>query len=279
MKRYINIHVRCDDELHELAVAVLAPFDFNGIEEAWDELIISFNEEKWNELIREQLISTLRRLNPSINISKEEVINDRNWNEEWEKNVQPIIVNNRIGIAPEWKKSELKREIEIVINPKMSFGTGDHATTRLVCRMMDALARPGQFWVDAGTGTGVLAILASILGASRVVAFDNNEWSINNARENFALNGVEDKIELSEEDIDSYEFPECDAIAANLFLNLLLPNFEKFYKALAPKKGFLLCSGVMKYDLEDLLEAGKRAGFRHVETLHEDEWVGVHFAV
>jgi len=265
------------EEDQDLAVGLLSTYNFSGIEEKHDEMTITFSETEWYPNIRQDILNTLIEVIPSTKILKEESILDKDWNEEWEKNVQSIRVNDRIGIAPTWRIDELDTEIKIAINPKMSFGTGDHATTRLVCRMMEGNIGKDTFWIDAGTGTGVLAILAIKLGAARVLAFDNNIWSIENAIENIELNKVNDRIDIEEWDIDIAELPQADGIVANLFAHLLISAFGKFHSALKDNKGTLIASGLLIYDLDDIIKEAVKSGFRFEQTLIEDEWAAVRF--
>jgi ribosomal protein L11 methyltransferase len=276
LKNFINIHIALKEEAFELAYAFLQSYSFCGIEERFDEIVITFNSDDWNDSLRAEILDTLKPLDAEVEIIKEETIADKNWNEEWEKNVAPVRISDNIIITPEWKKDEFDAKYKIIINPKMSFGTGEHQTTRLVCRLMEKVSRPGAFWIDAGTGTGALAIFAAMLGAREVYAFDNNIWSIENAKENFELNGVSDKIKLEELDIENCELPDADFIAANLFLNLVVPSLPVFYKSLKAQKGDLLISGVLKYHLQDLLDGAERNNFEHIETQYEDDWIAVH---
>jgi ribosomal protein L11 methyltransferase len=158
----------------------------------------------------------------------------------------------------------------------MSFGTGQHETTRLVSRLMEKYVQPNQFWIDAGTGTGVLAILAVKLGAKSCYAFDNDIWSVENTLENIALNNVEDKIEVEQVEIDNIELPRADGIVANLFANLIIKNAPKFAKAL-PSSAPLLVSGILVYDKDEVISAAENAGFRFAEIIQEAEWVAIAF--
>ncbi len=277
LKNYINVHIGIKEEYFDYAFAYLQNFKFCGIEEKFDELVMSVESKDWNDEVRTSLLEDLKRIDDSIIIIGEETIEEINWNEEWEKNVMPVEVSDSIIITPEWKKEEVNAKYKIVINPKMSFGTGDHQTTRLVCRLMEKVNIPGKFWIDAGTGTGVLAIFAAMLGADKVFAFDNNMWSIENAKENFILNGVAGKIELAELDIEDCSLPKADFIAANLFLNLVVPSLPVFYDSLSESKGELLISGILKYHLEDILAGAEANNFEHIETIYEDEWIALLF--
>ncbi len=276
LKTYINVHISLKEEYYEMVFALLQNFKFTGIEEKLDQIVISFKLKDYNDETRNEILEIINQFDPDAKIIKEETLEEKNWNEEWENNVQPIRVDEHLVITPEWKKNEIDSEHKIIINPKMSFGTGDHQTTRLVCRLMKKINQPGKFWIDAGTGTGVLAIYAALLGASKVLAFDNNIWSIENAIENVEINGFSDKIEIKNIDIEETELPDSDFIAANLFLNLVVPSMPIFYKSLKKSKGHLLISGILKFHHQDILEGAEANHFVHIESIFEDDWVALH---
>jgi len=144
---------------------------------------------------------------------------------------------------------------------------------------MESIIQPGSYWIDAGTGTGVLAILAVFLGADKVLAFDNNSWSLENAEENIISNKCNDKVELLNSDVTRIELPEANGIAANLYPHLLIPSLPKFYQSLFENEGDLVVSGILVYDAQTVIMKAKEAGFRHILTLFEDEWVAVHFKI
>ncbi len=277
MKEFKNITISIPEEYFDLAIASLMDFSVLGIREDYDSLIITFDNAVVNEKLIENLLEALQDIYPDTKILSQDIISPKNWNEEWEKNVPLIKISERIDILPEWKKSESNAEIPIIINPKMSFGTGQHETTRLISRLMEKYCKPNQKWIDVGTGTGVLAILAVKLGAKSVFAFDNNEWSIENARENIILNKVEDLIEVREADIEEIELPESDGICANLYANLVIYGFEKFYNSLIENKGVLLVSGILRYQEDEILREAKGNGFELLEMIYEEEWLAAAF--
>ncbi len=276
-KKYVNVNIKLREEFYEIAYSQLLDINFCGIEEKLDEIVISFDESEWNKEIENKLINQLIVIDSNVEILNVESISDKNWNEEWEKHIQPIFIDDKIVITPTWKADEINSEYKILINPKMSFGTGHHSTTRLCCKLMYDIVQKDSNWIDVGTGTGVLAILAIKLGAKNCFAFDNNIWSVENAEENFKLNAVESQIELSESDIDSIILPDADGIAANLFINLVSRSIDKFYASLKNKKGDLVLSGIMIYDKDEVIEAGIKAGFTLIESIIEDEWIAFHF--
>jgi len=274
---YINLHIYLPDEFQELAYSYIYEYNFTGIEEKFDEIVITFDTSFYNDDLKNEIIENIKLAFKDAYIKKEERIEDKNWNEEWEKNVPLIVVNDRIAIAPLWKIDELNQDIKIIINPKMSFGTGDHPTTRLCCRLLETILIPGENWIDVGTGTGVLAILAKKLGASDVIAFDNNIWSIENAEENFKLNNLDNQIELLETDIDTYDIPPSDGIVANIFLHLAKQGMPKFYQSLKEKEGHLILSGILSYDKDIIIDFAKENGFELNKTITEEEWIAFDF--
>lgn len=271
------MHIYLPDEFQELAYSNIYEYKFSGIEEKFDEIIITFDTSYYNDSIRKEIIENIQMAYNGAYIIKEERIEDKNWNEEWEKNVPTIIVNERIAIAPSWKIDELDQKLKIIINPKMSFGTGDHPTTRLCCRLLEEVLNKDENWIDVGTGTGVLAILAKMLGANKVIAFDNNIWSVENAEENIKINNLEGQIELLETDIDSFEFPSYNGIVANIFLHLAKQGMAKFFQSLQLNKGHLILSGILTYDKDIIIENARMNGFELIKTLVEDEWIAFDF--
>ncbi|MDQ1265251.1 MAG: ribosomal protein methyltransferase [Bacteroidota bacterium] len=277
--RYINVNISLFEEDYDLAYTVLSDFEILGIEEKLDEIVVCFEECYWTEEIKSKIIDALKQYVDNFEIIREERLAEKNWNEEWENSVSPVVVSRRIAITPEWRKDEIDNEIKIIINPKMSFGTGHHATTKLVCQLMENTVKPGTFWIDAGCGTGVLAILAQRLGAGKVLAFDNNSWSLDNARENFELNCVSVLIELKDLDISDEGLPESDGIAANLNRNVILQAFPAFYNSLRKNKGDLLVSGILIYDKDEIVSAAAENGFTLRSSITEDEWIAFHFGI
>lgn len=277
--KYINIKIEFSEEQNELILANISDLPFLGVIDNDNNFIVSFDVKDWNEELANKLQNILHDLDNSLTFEIVEEIDERNWNEEWEKEVPAIHINNRIGIAPSWKMSELSEDIQIEINPKMSFGTGNHSTTRLCCKLLDKIDIKNQFWIDAGTGTGILAILAVKLGAESVYAFDNNEWSYHNAIENIKVNNVEDNIKIELFDLDEGTLQDADGITANILAHVIINNIQKFYDSLKNKKGIFIASGILSEQESEVVEAAKKVGFTHIETIHEDEWCGIHFIV
>ena len=278
-RRFTMLYYSIPEEQYELAYAALMDLPFLGITEGFDELSICFYAEDYSSELLRTIEQQFIDLHVQAVFEKQEEIEERNWNEEWEQSIEPVWVSDRTVITPDWKQHEVEAEFKILINPKMSFGTGHHQTTRMMAQLMETLVQRASTWVDAGTGTGVLAILAAKLGATEVIAFDNDTWSIENARENVRLNNVDDMVKLSHEDIFSFLFPPANGIAANLHKNVLIPVFPHFYQGLLYNRGDLLVSGILRYDFDEVNEAASAAGFEHVETRADGDWVAIHYQI
>jgi ribosomal protein L11 methyltransferase len=278
MKEFRNITLAVPEENFELIIAALMDFSILGIREDFDKLIITFDNAVWDENVKKELLEACAFIYPNISILSEDIISSQNWNEEWEKNVPVIDISPKIAITPEWKKHETSAQIPIIINPKMSFGTGQHETTRLIAKLMEEFVRPNQFWIDAGTGTGVLAIIAAKLGARKVYAFDNNSWAVENSIENVNTNNVQNIVSIEEIDVEEISLPQADGICANLYANLIKSNLPKFFDSLSQTHGLLLVSGILVYDSQEVIDEALKVGFQLIKTSQEAEWVAIAFS-
>ena len=197
-----------------------------------------------------------------------------NWNEEWEKNFSPIVVNDKCIVRATFHNLDRKYDYDIVINPKMSFGTGHHATTNLMIEQMLKLDIKNKSVLDMGCGTSVLGILASKKAAKAVFAVDYDEWSVNNSIENVKLNNV-DNIAVKQGSEEQLKGGHFNLILANINLNVLLAQIETYYQILEPE-GSILLSGVLEKDLNKLLVKIKHLGLVVKETKQKDKWIMVY---
>ena len=200
-----------------------------------------------------------------------ELIKDQNWNQLWESNFEPVIIKKEehvpgrnsatrfVGIRADFHKPLRKVEHEIIITPKMSFGTGHHSTTHLMVSYMGSMDFNGKTVMDFGTGTGVLAILAEKLGAINIIAIDNDEWSISNAEENIGRNGCKNIQLIKAENANVGE--SFDIILANINRNVILENLAALRTSLK-KGGTLLVSGLLEEDNLIIGEAAHKWGFQ-----------------
>ncbi len=272
---FVNLRIAIAEEQFDLSYAVLNDYPIQGIEEGTDAILVSFKEDDWGPEKTAQLLSELQSYIPGVELISEERVEQQNWNAEWEQSLEPIEISKRLVISPSWHADKLTHPIIIVVDPKMSFGTGYHPTTRMTTRLLEEFVLPSSQWIDAGTGTGVLAIAAIKLGASSVFAFDNDEWSVENATENVERNHVSPEVHVELADVFTRTLPSADGIAANMYRNVLIPVFPKLHAALRSSGDPLLISGILQYDENEVVEAAKAAGFRHDRTVHEDEWVAI----
>lgn len=195
---------------------------------------------------------------------------DENWNARWENSFQPIEVDGRVHIRAEFHPEAPGFEHQLIVTPKMAFGTGHHATTRMMVRAMLPLPLKGQRVLDLGCGTGVLAILAERLGAQEVLAVDNDPTAVANARETVALNRCE-RVLVEEGGTDLRGKGTFNAILANIERNVLIQAMPGLQAALAPG-GTLLLSGFIRPDLTRMADAATASGLRPGETRNEGEW-------
>ncbi len=200
-----------------------------------------------------------------------EKIAKTNWNEEWEKNFEPVKVDNLLLIRAPFHQSDKSVRQEIVIMPKMSFGTGHHQTTQLMCAAMFETDFKNKRVLDMGCGTGVLAILAIKLGATDVLAIDIDEWSVENSIENCATNGCE-KIIIKKGDVDALkEEKPFDIILANINKNILKLQLPVYSDKLQPGSKLFL-SGFFKTDVEELAAVAKLHKLNFKIENSKNEW-------
>jgi len=274
--RYVLLTLGVHDEDLDLVMGVLSGYPIMGVEQGMDQIIACVEQNDWQEEYAESIPSEIRALGIQVSVINVGIEADQNWNAEWEASIDPVVVNERIVIAPEWRAHEYDLPLTLVITPKMSFGTGHHATTRMMCILTEQYVQSGEKWIDVGTGTGVLAILAARLGASHVFAFDNNEWSIVNSQENIERNGVSDQITLQMSELQETPLPPCDGLAANLYRHLVIPYAPAFIAAVKPG-GIILVSGILKYDFDEVAAPFIERGCSVESSLAETEWCAIAF--
>src|SRR6476661_803457 len=188
-----------------------------------------------------------------------EKIEDTNWNAEWEKNFEPVFVDDLVCIRAPFHEPARNVKHEIVIMPKMSFGTGHHQTTRLMCREMFSHDLKNKRVLDMGCGTGILAILAKMRGAEEVLGIDIDQWSVENAIENCQTNNFADiRILKGDYDLLKNEKP-FDVILANINKNILKKHLPAYAAALK-SGGLLFLSGFFVTDADELKAEALKAG-------------------
>jgi len=202
-------------------------------------------------------------------------IEEVNWNEEWEKNFDPVRIDQSLLIKADFHPEEENFEHVITINPKMSFGTGHHATTSGVCRLMIEEDFRGKNVLDMGCGTGILAIFARMLGAQKAIGIDIDEWSYENARENVDRNGYSD-IQILHGGADVIPEETYDVIIANINRNILLEDMHHYAEHLQTE-GQLYLSGFYVEDLKIIRSACATLGIKFDRYIEQDNWVAALF--
>ena len=202
---------------------------------------------------------------------------DKNWNEEWEKHFfEPIVVDNRCVIHSTFHKDYPKADFDIIINPQMAFGTGHHQTTRLIISYLLDIELADKTVLDMGCGTSILAILASMRGAKTLTAIDIDEWCVNNSIDNLALNNI-DNIKVFQGDASSLasEGP-FDVIIANINRNILLADMQ-YYVARMNEGAEIYFSGFYESDLPLIQAEAERLGLRYISHRVEKDWTAAQF--
>lgn len=261
-----------DESRRETLMAELqmTGIDFEGFEETDESLIAYMEEAHFDEEVIRSLAATL-----NLKFEKH-ALEQRNWNAEWEKNFEPVIIDGFCGVRADFHPVPKDVLYDIVITPKMSFGTGHHATTALMMTIMRELDFTGKTVLDFGTGTGILAILAELLGATQILGIDNDIWSYENALENCERNDTKHTVVMQSvlDDLD----PELkyDIILANINRHILLQYMEQMAGLLSGSK-LLLLSGILTEDVEMIRASATAAGFIYVKHLTDNNWVCILF--
>tara|TARA_B100001250_G_scaffold181543_1_gene156224 strand:- start:14675 stop:15508 length:834 start_codon:yes stop_codon:yes gene_type:complete len=226
-----------------------------------------FDQEAVDNVLSEFLLLT----NLTFKISG---IIEKNWNSEWEQNYSPVFINDRCVIRAHFHDSFDDMEHEIIITPKMSFGTGHHETTSLMINEMFQLEFQEKSVLDIGTGTGVLSILASKLGAKYLLGIDLDEWAFKNSLENAVLNNVSN-INFIHGDVSSIKQSEADIVLANINRNVIL-NDIKNYISIMRKNARILLSGFLQEDIPVVLEKTSQFGLELITQKNKNKWQMLH---
>jgi ribosomal protein L11 methyltransferase len=276
---YIEVEITTDPLLFDDLVGMLSVRGYEGFWEEGTRLRAYIRSGFWDGTHRsdlEELASSLTHLHalppPAITTR---LIEDQNWNALWEAGIQPIRVSDRIIVAPTWHPyAPAPGEIVLIIDPKMSFGTGHHETTRLMIQLLEKHLRRGDTMLDVGTGTGILAIAGVKLGAAAAIGLDNDEWSFGNAQENVKLNGVQDTVSIVLGEISGLPGKGFDLVAANIQRGVIEQILPEMYRRLAAG-GRMLLSGLLDVDREPIQAVLAARHLRVVEEVHEKEWVAL----
>jgi ribosomal protein L11 methyltransferase len=269
MKNYVEINIQTGEStLRDIIVAQLSELGFEGFEESETSLKAFISEAEFDEKVFNDL------LKPHNLICLKSILPSQNWNALWESNFEPVIVDDFCEVRADFHSPSNSTQHDIIITPKMSFGTGHHATTYMMIEQMRDLDFAGKSVADFGTGTGILAILAEKLRSNKIVAIDNDEWSIQNAEENI-LNNNCTSISLQQANKFSSE-DKFDIILANINKNVILDNFGGLVFGLKAKS-YLLISGILGDDEKDLVKAAAYYNLSYIKTVERNNWISILF--
>jgi ribosomal protein L11 methyltransferase len=211
----------------------------------------------------------------NVKLLKKELIPDQDWNATWEASYEPVIINEFCRIRAPFHKVEGSYKYDLIIEPKMSFGTAHHETTSQIIELMLQSDFTGLNLLDMGSGTGVLAILAKKLGSATTVAIDNDEWAYRNALDNIRLNDENDIIvELG--DANSLNDRQFDIILANINRNILLRDMKEYVKCLVDG-GKIFFSGFYEEDLVLIAKEAERLGLKYSNHVTKNNWAAAVF--
>jgi len=268
---YLEFKIKCLEQFREILIAELSMIGFDSFLETEEGIDAYTLESDFDRVAFDEVIAQYK---VDADITLEEGIMPKvNWNEEWEKNYDPIAVDDLVYVRASFHSSQPEFKHEIVINPKMSFGTGHHATTFQMLRHQGEIDHQGKRVLDVGSGTGILAIMAHLLGASQVEAFDIDDWCVDNGNENFDLNGLTTRMDLGTiREVNPQG--EFDIVLANINKNVLLDEMN-IYTDLLKDNGFLLISGFYTEDIEDLTNCAKPLGLELISQQSKDNWAAL----
>jgi len=272
---YIELEIAFSEATYDIIYNRLYTFGITSILEENGVLKIFFPPTEENTA--EKIMFTLINEDDihGDNISKN-VFDNKDWNAEWEKTIEPVYILDKLVIYPSWKKDTLdlsKGNIPIEIDPKMSFGTGHNETTQLILEQMCTFIDPDtdKYLLDFGSGTGILSIAAVKLGVNSVVAIEIDDDSIQNAAEYFAVNSINEGITMFQKDISEISETGFDVIAANITSNIIIPNLPLMNSKLKTG-GKIFITGILKEETETLINALTENNFMMKELKQRAEW-------
>jgi ribosomal protein L11 methyltransferase len=259
----------------EIIAAILHEEEFESFEFLDNKLIGYIKEKVWE---KESIGQRLSSLPFAVSLDAMPVVN-QNWNTLWEQQIKPIEIGREIYIYPSFSSPESSRTYQLVIDPKMAFGTGYHDTTRMVLETMEEMVFDNQSVLDFGCGTGILAVYASMRGASKVVGIDNDLIAVESARDVAKANHQEIELRYQENDGYQHDGKIYDCILANVNKNAIDQNIEVLLRSLHPEHGNILLSGLLLDDWAWVEQRMKTLGLKLVDKRASSAWLALRWKV
>lgn len=265
---YFCISTRNESDFSEALVALMSEMPFDTFEESEIGVKAYIKKLDFNQDIENQLVELSNTFNFDFSI---EEIEAQNWNEVWESNFNPIVIGDFCGIRADFHAPIPNVEYEIVINPKMAFGTGHHETTHMMIEAMKNIDFHSKRVFDYGCGTGILAIMAGKLGATEIVGVDNEYPAYESTIENAEINGVPfiKSIFGTLKDVNEGNF---DIVLANINRNIIINSLDVLFDKLNPE-GIMMMSGFLKEDESFMRNAIEMKGLTFIETKQKGNWI------
>lgn len=272
---YTRIQVVCSSDWAEILMAEVAEAGFDTFMETEKGFEAYAEQDRFDAARLDSIREKYQTIASAVFF--QDKVKKENWNELWEKNYQPVIVENQCLIRAAFHQPDKTYPYEIIITPKMSFGTGHHATTYLMIKNQMKINHQGLRVMDAGTGTGILAIMACKRGALFVDAFDTDDWSIENGNENIQLNQCTN-VRIRKGTINSLTFEEpFDIILANINRNVLVEEMPLYARHLK-REGYLLISGFYVQDIPEIEKTAQNYNLIKQASDERDSWACLLFA-
>lgn len=269
----VSVSVEPKQEGSDVLIATLSELAFESFTETETGFNAYIKEEEFSE---EEVQFALGDFEDIYKINfTTKTIPQQNWNKEWESSFQPIEVVGKCYIRAPFHEKKAGFLLDVIIEPKMSFGTGHHDTTQLMIQHLLLLNVKNQSLLDMGCGTGVLAIVASMLGANPIEAVDIDDWSYENTIENLAKNNINNVI-VNKGDAQILEGKLFNTILANINKNVLLADIPK-YKKVLQKGGNLVLSGFFETDMDEIKAKAENLGLKYEGSKISNQWAALHF--
>lgn len=265
-----------NNQMVEILIAWLSEMGYEGFQEIDEGLEAYVPLHLFSPLSADNLPALA---NPGFRFQiSSQRLEEKNWNEEWEKNYfKPIVIADKCLIRSPFQQPPASCEYEILVEPRMAFGTGHHETTSLMLQhLMEANLKNLRI-LDMGCGTGILGILGSMKGAREVVGIDNDHWAVENARDNLIINGIKN-MTIEQGDADTLKkLPPFNTILANINRNILLNDMKHYNQVLVPG-GIIYLSGFYTEDLQKIDQEAKRLSWNTVLTKKHNNWMAIAYS-
>ena len=263
---YTQLTIQASESQQDIIISQLSLLGATGFEQKEDSVLAYFEETAFPSY---EVNEALKEWHFEIN-----TVQEQNWNEVWESAFEPVVIDDFCAVRAHFHEPIPSVTHEILITPKMSFGTGHHATTFMMISQMREIDFSNKTVFDFGTGTGILAILAEKLGANRIIAIDNDEWSYENASENKSKNSCTNiEFALSSTLPEQKSF---DIVLANINRNVIL-EYLNHLKSILKEKGVLLLSGLLLDDKKDIVAACNAVDLKLVAEEERNNWIALRF--